>query len=194
VKGRAIPAVRRPLYTVKVGATLADVAQLMASEGLRAVVVEEDDGSAAGIVSERDLVVRGLARRLPLSTTVDTVMTPEPVTAEAFGSLSTAYRILREFGVRQIPLLDQGRVVAVLELDDLTDEITSELLAGRSNCPQCHNWLSPVTTSEEETNFLCLQCRGCWRLDGGTFVRVNTRTCAGCPDHNFCRFPAIDHR
>jgi CBS domain-containing protein len=191
---QAIQAARRPLHTVKAGVTLDAVARLMASEGLRAVVVERDDGSAAGIVTERDLVVRGLARRLPQSTTVDAVMTPDPVTAEAFGPLSAAHRLLREFGVRQIPLVEGHKVVAVLRLEDLADEVASELLAGRPNCPRCQgDWLSPVTTSEEETNFLCLQCRSCWRLDGGTFAPVNTRACSGCPDRSFCRFPAIVH-
>jgi CBS domain-containing protein len=192
---RAIQAARRPLHTVQASATLDDVARLMASEGLRAVVVERDDGSPAGIVSERDLVVRGLARRLPPSATVDVVMTPEPVTAEASGPLSAAYRILREFGVRQIPLVEHDKVVAVLELDDLADEMASELMAGKTSCPKCRaNWLSPVTTSEEEINFLCLQCRSCWHLDGGALVRTDTQACAGCPDQRFCRFPAIDHR
>jgi hypothetical protein len=85
-------------------------------------------------------------------------------------------------------------VLAVLELDDLADEMATELLAGRPDCPQCQgHWLSPVTTSDEATNFLCLQCRSCWHLAGGSLVRVEERSCAGCPDRSFCRFPAIDH-
>ena len=192
---QAIQAARRPLHTVKAGATLDAVARLMATEGLRAVLVETDDGAAAGIVTERDLVVRGLARGLAQSSTVDTVMTPEPVTADALGPLSAAHRLLREFGVRQIPLVGGDKVVAVLRLEDLADEVTSDLLANRPNCPRCQgDWLSPVTTSEGETNFLCLGCRSCWRLDGGTLAPVDTRACPGCPDQNFCRFPAIDHR
>lgn len=191
---QAIRAARRPLHTVKADATLDTVARLMASEGLRAVVVKTDDGAAAGIVTERDLVVRGLARRLPQSATVDTVMTPDPVTAEALGPLSAAHRLLREFGVRQIPLVEGDKVVAVLRLEDLADEVASDLLANRPNCPQCHgDWLSPVTTSEGETNFLCLGCRNCWRLEGGTLAPVNNRACPGCADQSFCRFPAIVH-
>jgi CBS domain-containing protein len=191
---RAIQAAGRALHTVKPGATLHDVAQLMASEGLRAVVVEQDDGYPAGIVTERDLVVRGLARQLPPSTRVDAVMTPDPVTADAFGPRAVAYRILRDFGIRQVPLMDDSRVVAVLERDDLADEMTTELLAGWPACPQCQgHWLSSVTTVEEDTNFLCLLCRSCWHVQDGRLVRVDERTCPGCPDHNFCRVPAIDH-
>jgi hypothetical protein len=34
------------------------------------------------------------------------------------------------------------------------------------------------------TNFLCL---------GGAIAVVETRRCPGCPDHNLCRSPLIDH-
>jgi hypothetical protein len=36
-------------------------------------------------------------------------------------------------------------------------------------------------------------CRTCWHLREGTFVQVETRSCRGCPEHNFCRFPLIDY-
>lgn len=191
---QAIEAARRPIHTVTVEATLEDVAQLMANEGLRAAVVERDGGGVAGIVSERDLVVRALAQHLPPSTTVEVVMTPDPITAEAAGPLSTAYRLLREYGVRQIPLVDHGRVVGLLRMEDVADEIAADILSGRPRCPQCHgDWLSPVTTAAGETNFLCLRCRNCWHLGGGQLARVDEHACAGCPDRHFCRFPAIDH-
>jgi hypothetical protein len=116
------------------------------------------------------------------------------VTAEATGPLSAAYRRLREYGVRQIPLVDQGRVVGLLRTEDVADEIAAEVLSDQPRCPQCHgSWLSPVTTAADENNFLCLQCRSCWHLTGGRLTRVDEHACAGCPDRHFCRFPAIDN-
>ncbi|MDQ1492664.1 MAG: hypothetical protein QOJ23_5178 [Actinomycetota bacterium] len=121
-------------------------------------------------------------------------MTADLVTAEASAPVAEVYRLLRRCEVRQIPLLEDGRVVAVLDVDDLGDEIATELLATTRRCPHCQgDWLRPVTTTEAETNFLCLQCHLCWCLEGGSFVQVAQGSCAGCPDHNFCRFPAIDH-
>jgi CBS domain-containing protein len=191
---QAIEAARRPLHTVTVKATLEDVARLMAAEGLRAVVVERDGGDVAGIVTERDIVVRALARRQAPSTTVDEVMTPAPVTAEATGPLSTAYRLLREYGVRQIPLVEQGRVVGLLRMEDVADEMAAEILSDRPRCPQCDSdSLRPVINAAEETNFLCLQCRACWHLVSGELARVDQHGCPGCPDRHFCRFPVIGH-
>lgn len=98
----------------------------MANEGIRALVIEED-GRPTGIVTDRDLVVRALARGLPVETPVESVMTRDPLTLEASTSLTTAYLALRERGVRQAPVVERGRVVGLLVLDDLEGELTAEL-------------------------------------------------------------------
>jgi CBS domain-containing protein len=190
---RAIEAGRQPPPTVPAGTPLHEVARLLASEGLRAVVVTDREGGPAGIVTERDLVVRGLAWNLPSDTPVEAVMTPELVTASPSAPARFAYRLLRAHGIRQVPLVDAGRVVGIVDRDDLVDEARTEVLADLRRCPRCQGeWLRPVSTMDA-TNFLCLVCRSCWHLADGVFVQVETRSCPGCPEHNFCRFPLIDY-
>jgi CBS domain-containing protein len=190
---RAIQAARRPLRTVPAGSPLTDVAALMADEGLRAVVVVDEDGLPVGIVTERDLVVRAVARGQRASAPVDVVMTPGVITAEAASPARTVHRLLREHRIRQVPLVDRGRMIGVLERDDLVDESATEILASLRHCPHCGGeWLRPVET-EASTNFLCLRCRSCWSITGGTFAAVESRSCSGCAEHNFCRQPLIDY-
>jgi len=190
---RAIEAGRRSVRTVTVDTPIGDVARLMAAEGLRAVVVTDGDGTPAGIVTERDLVVRGLARNLPRERAVESIMTPDLVTAPPSAPTRFAYRLLRAHGIRQLPLVETGRVVGTVERDDLADEAEAEVLAGARRCPRCDGeWLRPVSTVDA-TNFLCSLCGTCWHLQGGTLVQVEQRTCPGCPEHNFCRFPLIDY-
>jgi hypothetical protein len=169
------------------------VARHLADHGVRAVVVIDGDGSPAGIVTERDLVVRGLAWNLPPETPVDAVMTSELVTVEPTAPTRSVYRLLLANRIRQVPLVKSGRLVGIVARDDLADEAAAEMLAALGPCRHCGGqWLRPVSTAEA-TNFLCLWCRSCWHLARGTFVQVETRTCPGCPDHNFCRFPLIDY-
>ena len=190
---RAIEAARRPARTVPAGTPLRDVARLLATDGLRAVVVGDHDGGPVGIVTERDLVVRGLARNLPPETPVEALMTTELVTADPSAPTRFVYRLLRDNGVSQIPLVESGRVVGIVERDDLAGEATAEVLADLGPCPRCGGgWLRPVSTAEA-TNFLCLCCRRCWHLERGAFVPVDPRSCRGCVEHNFCRFPLIDY-
>lgn len=165
----------------------------MADVGVRAVVVAEHDGPPLGIVSERDIVVRALARNLPAETAVELVMTSDLVTAPPSTPTRFAYRLLRAHSIRQLPLVEGGRVVGMVERADLADEAAAEVVADHRRCPRCHSeWLHPVTTSEA-TNFLCIMCRACWHLRDGAFAQVETRSCPGCTEHNFCRFPLIDH-
>jgi CBS domain-containing protein len=190
---RAIEAGRRPPPTVPAGTPLHEVARFLASEGLRAVVVTDSEGGPAGIVTERDLVVRGLGWNLASETPVEAVMTSELVTASPAAPTRFAYRLLRAHSIRQVPLIEGGRVVGIVDRDDLVDEANTEVLADLRRCPRCQGeWLRPVTTAEA-TNFLCLLCRSCWHLTGGAFTQVETRTCSGCTEHNFCRFPLIDY-
>lgn len=129
---QAMEAARRPPPTADRRATVGEVARVMANEGIRALVIEED-GQPTGIVTDRDLVVRALARGLPVETLVESVMTRDPLPLEASTSLTTAYLPLRELGVRQAPLVERGRVVGLLALDDLEGELTADLVLPRDD-------------------------------------------------------------
>jgi CBS domain-containing protein len=98
--------------------TMADVAREMAEGGTRVVVVV-DDGRLIGIVTERDLVVRGLACRFAPDTPILAATTLNPVTVDVADPLSEADARLRKHGVRQLPVVEDGRVVGLLRLDDL---------------------------------------------------------------------------
>jgi CBS domain-containing protein len=189
---RALQAAKGPVRTVPAGSTLTDVAEVMADEGLRVLVVVDQDGLPVGIVTERDVVVRGLARGRRPSSPVEVVMTPEVVTAGASAPARTVFRLLQERRIRQVPLIEQGGMVAMLYRDDLGDERTAEILAGLRTCPHCaREWLRPVETGDS-TNFLCLYCRSCWSVAGATLAPVETRRCRGCEEHNLCRPPLVD--
>ena len=190
---RAITVARRAVRTVPAGTPLSDAAELMADEGLRALLVVDGDGRPVGIVTERDIVVRALARGRRPSAPVEVAMTTDLVTADATASTREVYRLLKERRIRQVPLVERGRLVAMVGRDDLADEGAAEILVRLRCCPHCGGqWLRPVETNAS-TNFLCLNCRSCWNVAGGAFVTVDSRSCPGCEDHNLCCPPLIDH-
>jgi CBS domain-containing protein len=82
------------------------------------------DGEALhGIVTDRDLVVRGLAERDDLSGyTVRDLCTEHPVTAAPDEDAHTAVARMRENAVRRIPVIEGGRPVGVLSLGDAAIE------------------------------------------------------------------------
>jgi CBS domain-containing protein len=123
---RVIDVARGPLIVVPPDAPLHHAAQLMDLHSVGAVVVTED-GRPVGIVTERDLVVRALARRLAADAPVETVMTRGPVTVDATAGAADAFHLLREKTLHRLPVVAGDRLVALVTLDDFAVEPPPEL-------------------------------------------------------------------
>lgn len=195
VRERATPALVVGRFT-----PIAEVAQRMAETGARAAVVV-DNGELWGVVSDRDLVVRGLARRHTPESPVNTVATLEPAWIAAGDPVEDGYRLLRERGLRQVPVLEDGTVVGLLRLDDLVPAIPVADLMPRPEparppgpfCPGCggdrFEVVAPLDGSEGQ--LLCRDCARCWAYQAGTLVQVDPYQCPGCPQRRVCFGPLI---
>ena len=119
-------AVRRGAVTVEATTTLAAAAQLMDRSGVGTVLVT-DGGRLVGIATDRDLVVRGLARRLPLDARIDAVMSTGLTTVEADAELEEAVEAFAEHPIRRLPVVDGEAIVGVLTADDLVLDLVNDL-------------------------------------------------------------------
>ncbi|MFF9391336.1 CBS domain-containing protein [Streptomyces griseoluteus] len=115
-----------PPVCVALHVSLREVTRLMAECAVGSVLVVED-GALHGIVTDRDLAVRGMGGGLDPRAPVDAVMSSRVVTVEGTDELEVAYRTFRRTGVRRLPVLDAGRVVGVLTLDDLLLDVFRRL-------------------------------------------------------------------
>lgn len=123
---RVMEAVRRNGVSVGGEATLASVAELMESAGVGTVAVL--DGEAlVGIVTDRDLVRRGLARRLDPLARVDGVMSSPVVTIDADADLRDTFRIFHEHAIRRLAVMEGDRFVGVVSIDDLLVDVVADL-------------------------------------------------------------------
>jgi CBS domain-containing protein len=108
--------------TVEIGDSLADAAREMRDGDIGNVIVT-DGGRVAGIVTDRDIVVRAIAEgRDPQSTTVGDVCTSGPRTLEAGDSVEAAAQAMGENSIRRLPVLRAGELVGVLSLGDLAQD------------------------------------------------------------------------
>ena len=109
---------RRPLVSVDPGMTVRDAAQLMAAEKIGAVPVVKA-GRLVGIFTERDALVRVLARDLdPESTLVADVMTADPVTIDVRRPFKHAMQMMIDGGFRHVPVVEGGSVVGIVSARD----------------------------------------------------------------------------
>lgn len=107
--------------------TLRDVAALMERRNVGSVVVVDRIGYLTGIVTDRDVAVRGTATGLSADTTVEAIMTRDVAVVAPSSEVAEAAAIMQKRGVRRVPVVDDlGRVHGVVTLDDLLRNLTAE--------------------------------------------------------------------
>jgi CBS domain-containing protein len=108
--------------TAEPSATLTEVAKIMRDDDIGTVVVV-DSGRLAGLVTDRDIVVRAVADgRDPNSTSVGDVATTDLRTLTPDQSVEDALRLMREWDVRRVVVLQDDRPVGIVSLGDLAIE------------------------------------------------------------------------
>ena len=118
--------------------TLTEAAQQMDDHDIGDVLVVEDD-QLRGLVTDRDIVVRAVAKgRDPKSTTLAEVCTADVATVEPDEQVSRAVDIMREHAVRRLPVVEGGRPVGIVSIGDIAIEQDStsalaEISAAPSN-------------------------------------------------------------
>ena len=112
----------RSFHHVTPETSLRAAAQEMERHDVGALAVMEG-GALAGILSERDLVRRGLAHGLSADeATVAQVMTRDPVTVDMDDAISDALAVKLGDAFRHLPVMEEGRVVGVLSYRDIPAE------------------------------------------------------------------------
>jgi CBS domain-containing protein len=110
--------------------TVFDAAQLMADKNVGAVLVVTDK-LLRGIFTERDAVVRVIAKGLDAKTTpLSAVMTPDPRALDPEESFGYALTLMHENGFRHVPVVQDGVPVGIVSarnaLDPDLEEFNSE--------------------------------------------------------------------
>ena len=123
---KAADATRKPLVTIEASRPLRDAARLMADHAVGALVVLDEGDRPVGLVTDRDMVVRGLATG-NTDGRCDSVMTTELVTMDADADLRDVVRTFGDHPIRRVVLVRGGAAVGVLSVDDLLVDLVADL-------------------------------------------------------------------
>jgi len=108
------------INSAKVDTTVMDAAKKMASANIAAITVEDDDGKLIGIITERDITQRVVAKGLNAETTsVLDVMTKNPDTLSPNDSAGDALELMQSRNYRHLPVTEDGKCVAMVSVRDL---------------------------------------------------------------------------
>ena len=116
--------------------TLQSAARLMSDQDCGCLPVVEGSGrmKVVGVLTDRDIAVRGVARGKLPSSKVNDVMSPAPACCSPDDDINEVERIMVERQVRRVPVVDgDGRIAGMIAQADLArdNRATSDREVGR---------------------------------------------------------------
>ncbi|MDA7964873.1 CBS domain-containing protein [Ruegeria sp.] len=117
------------VVTVEPSVTVSEAAKILAEKRIGTVIVSDDGGkTAAGILSERD-IVRELAASGSgcLTQPVSAYMTHDLVTASRQDSVQDIMSRMTEGRFRHMPVLEDGQLIGIVTLGDVVKAQLTEL-------------------------------------------------------------------
>ncbi|AUV80675.1 acyl dehydratase [Salinigranum rubrum] len=151
---------RRDVETVTPSASARTVVRRLHEADVGSVLVVDEAGTPVGIVTDSDVLALVVAGRSLEGTTVADCLSAPVVTVDADDGIETAAKALREQGIDQAPVLDDGALVGVVSVREL-----SYYLPGLS--------LSDVTT--RSSGEYAYEDRATPGIDVGDVVRFSKR-------------------
>jgi len=106
------------LVALRPTATAHQAARAMTDNHVGAVLVVDRKG-LCGIVTDRDLALKIVGRKLPSRLPVSEVMTRDPVTVDVDDGVEQAAAMMHAMHVRRVVVLGGGRPKGIVTLDDL---------------------------------------------------------------------------
>lgn len=109
-----------------------EAAELMRDQHVGSLVVVREAQAGrivVGMVTDRDIAVVAVARDFdPQSLRVADIMSSDPVTARPDHSVNEVLAMMRERGIRRVPVTsDDGALIGLVTLDDLLEIVAEEM-------------------------------------------------------------------
>lgn len=117
---------RKAPVTVPPECTLEEAAGLMGHHGVGSLLVVSG-GELLGIVTDRDIVIRGISTGQSSRTHISTVMSEQPTVIQGSADIFDAVQTLRDAAVRRLPVLEDDEIAGIITFDDLMVWLVLEL-------------------------------------------------------------------
>ena len=106
-------------------ASINEAAKGMEENGVTSILVRDSEsGKVTGIVTERDIIYRAVAKSLGMyKAKIKKIMTTPLITVDKQTSCIEAIKIMREKGLRRLPVLEQGNIIGVITLMELAGNV-----------------------------------------------------------------------
>jgi CBS domain-containing protein len=120
---------QKDIWSVQPKATVFEALALMGEKGIGALMVIDEKGKVAGIISERDyarkVILKGKASR---ETAVKEIMTPvdQMYTVKPETSVDDCMVLITGKHIRHIPVFDNEKFIGIISIGDIVKSIIAE--------------------------------------------------------------------
>lgn len=173
-----------PVVTSHESEPISEVAQQLDKHGLGCVIVTNKEDKPVGIITEKDLVSRVLAKNAkPDSLKAEEVMSSPLITVDPDTPIAEVARKMSKVNVRRLGVVYKGRLVGIISSKDVigvmpellemiqeqarievekkreeeSEEEKEEVSALAGHCDHCGEWSENL--SENNSEYLCEECQ-----------------------------------
>jgi len=108
------------LATATLDTTLAEIATRMRDENVGAIPIVDDDEKLAGIITDRDIVVRGIAEgEDPDECTAEDIISEKLHTIHPHADIEEAAELMARHQIRRLPVVQDSVIVGMISLGDI---------------------------------------------------------------------------
>ena len=101
-------------------ASVYEAAKLMEEENVGTVLVVNEGNKLLGLITDRQIVTRVIAKKRDISTTsAEDIMTKWPMTIFPETTCKEALDIMGDYGYRRLPVEKDGKLAGIISISDL---------------------------------------------------------------------------
>lgn len=103
-----------------------EVALKMRDLNVGSIPICNDNYELLGMITDRDIVIRGVAEKRPNSTAVTDIMSSKMITATPDMSVDEAAQLMAKEQIRRLPIVENGRLIGIVSLGDIATSRSSQ--------------------------------------------------------------------
>ncbi|WP_432776847.1 CBS domain-containing protein [Brevibacillus gelatini] len=109
----------KDVATVTLKDNVYEVACKMRDWNVGVIPVVDEKNDVIGIITDRDIVIRGLAEKHEGSTATEVVMTKDIILGRPDMTVDEAAKIMAQHQIRRLPVVENGKLVGIVALADM---------------------------------------------------------------------------
>ena len=126
-----MPAVKdimsKTVAAISINQTVFEAAELMNSKGISCVLIVDGD-VPVGLITERDIVGKIVAKKRSYDTEINVVMSKKLITIDPDATLKEAARLMSTNKIRRLPVLKNNKLVGIVSASDFVRNLSKKTL------------------------------------------------------------------